>query len=303
MSLRRCSAASRTATSRAAPTSPPTVVAELPRDDWIWSDELFVPLVAVRRSTRSTRRSTLANDTPLGLTAGFFSDGPRRDRRVPRTDRGRRRLREPPRRRDHRRVARRPAVRRLEGLGHQRQGGRRPVLRAAVPARAVPDGGRSDMTGLAVSGPRLDPRRPRPDVRHRLARAAGQSASIERDQPGHQPVDAARLPARARRGRGLVIEDVDGNLLPRLQRGHRGHLHRPLPPRGRRRHPAAGARRCSTTRRATSTCRSTRSCASALAATAPIAGPVAGRSSPTRAPRPSRRAIKLATVRDRAAST
>ena len=86
-----------------------------------------------RRSTRSTRRSTLANDTPFGLTAGFFSEDAGRGRPVPRTDRSRRRLHQPPRGRDDRRVAGRAAVRRLEGLGHQRQSRRRPVLRAAVP--------------------------------------------------------------------------------------------------------------------------------------------------------------------------
>ena len=97
-----------------------------------------------RRSTRSTRRSTLANDTDLGLTAGLLLRRRRRGRPVPRPDRGRRGLRQPRRRCDHRRLARRPAVRRLEGLRHLRQGRWRPVLRPAVPSRAIPDGGEHD---------------------------------------------------------------------------------------------------------------------------------------------------------------
>ena len=82
-----------------------------------------------RRSTSSTRRSTKANDTEYGLTAGFFSeDRAEIDEWLDRIA-GRRRVRQPARGRDHRRVAGRAAVRRLEGLGHHRQGGRRPVLR------------------------------------------------------------------------------------------------------------------------------------------------------------------------------
>jgi 1-pyrroline-5-carboxylate dehydrogenase len=53
----------------------PTVV-EVPRDSWIWSTELFVPLVAVSPVDSLDEAFTLANTTPLGLTAGMFSREP-----------------------------------------------------------------------------------------------------------------------------------------------------------------------------------------------------------------------------------
>ena len=43
------------------------------RSSWLWSTELFVPLVAVEAVDDLDEALTLANDTPLGLTAGFFS--------------------------------------------------------------------------------------------------------------------------------------------------------------------------------------------------------------------------------------
>ena len=113
----------------------------LPADDWIFRDELFVPLVAVAPYDTLDEALALANDTDLGLTAGFFSADPGEidefldeiqagvvyvNRAAGRDDRG---------------VARGAAVRRLEGLWHRRQGRRRPLLRAAVPARTVKDGG------------------------------------------------------------------------------------------------------------------------------------------------------------------
>jgi 1-pyrroline-5-carboxylate dehydrogenase len=54
----------------------PTVVTGLPSDDWIFRDELFVPLVAVAPYDTLGEALTLANDTDLGLTAGFFSADP-----------------------------------------------------------------------------------------------------------------------------------------------------------------------------------------------------------------------------------
>ena len=46
-------------------------------------EELFVPIVAVAGGrTASTRRSSCANDTEFGLTAGFFIAQAGRDRRV-----------------------------------------------------------------------------------------------------------------------------------------------------------------------------------------------------------------------------
>ena len=62
-----------TARSAAATYLPPTVV-EVPRDSLDLVDGAVRPADrGRRRSTRSTRPSTLANDTPLGLTAGLFS--------------------------------------------------------------------------------------------------------------------------------------------------------------------------------------------------------------------------------------
>ena len=115
----------------------PTVV-RVPDDSMIWDTELFVPLIAVRSVASLDEALERANAVPFGLTAGLFATDRVRDRPLPRPHRGRRRVRQPRRRRDDRRLARRAAVRRLEALGHRRQGRRRPVLPAAVPPRAVP---------------------------------------------------------------------------------------------------------------------------------------------------------------------
>jgi 1-pyrroline-5-carboxylate dehydrogenase len=53
----------------------PTVV-EVPRDSELWSTELFVPLIAVTAVDSLDEAFALANDTPLALTAGFFSEDP-----------------------------------------------------------------------------------------------------------------------------------------------------------------------------------------------------------------------------------
>jgi 1-pyrroline-5-carboxylate dehydrogenase len=50
----------------------PTVV-RVPRDSWIMTTELFVPLIAVDVVDSLDEAIARANDTPLGLTAGFFS--------------------------------------------------------------------------------------------------------------------------------------------------------------------------------------------------------------------------------------
>ena len=54
----------------------PTVVTGLAADDWIFRDELFVPIVAVAPYDTLDEALALANDTDLGLTAGFFSADP-----------------------------------------------------------------------------------------------------------------------------------------------------------------------------------------------------------------------------------
>jgi 1-pyrroline-5-carboxylate dehydrogenase len=51
----------------------PTVVADLPPDDQLLRDELFVPFVAVLPVDSLAEGMALANSTDLGLTAGFFS--------------------------------------------------------------------------------------------------------------------------------------------------------------------------------------------------------------------------------------
>lgn len=51
----------------------PTVVTDLPADDWVLRDELFVPIIAVAPVNTLDEAMTQANATDLGLTAGFFS--------------------------------------------------------------------------------------------------------------------------------------------------------------------------------------------------------------------------------------
>jgi 1-pyrroline-5-carboxylate dehydrogenase len=53
----------------------PTVV-RAPRSSWIWSRELFVPLVAIEEVNDLDEALALANDTEYGLTAGFYSEDP-----------------------------------------------------------------------------------------------------------------------------------------------------------------------------------------------------------------------------------
>jgi 1-pyrroline-5-carboxylate dehydrogenase len=52
----------------------PTIVADLPADHRIWTEELFVPLVAVASVKSLDEAFERANDTIYGLTAGFFSE-------------------------------------------------------------------------------------------------------------------------------------------------------------------------------------------------------------------------------------
>jgi 1-pyrroline-5-carboxylate dehydrogenase len=51
----------------------PTAV-EVPSDSWLWNAELFVPFVAVAPVDSLDEALACANDTLLGLTAGFFSN-------------------------------------------------------------------------------------------------------------------------------------------------------------------------------------------------------------------------------------
>ena len=138
----------------------PTIV-EAPDDSWLWKKELFVPFLAVAPFDELDDAIEKANDTEYGLTAGFFSkDRHEIEEWLDKIQAGRR-VREPARRRHDRRLAGRAAVRRLEGVGDDRQGRRRSLLRHPVPARAVPDGDRRvsledlELEGLANGGPRL----------------------------------------------------------------------------------------------------------------------------------------------------
>ncbi len=54
----------------------PTVLVGLPRDHRLMRDELFVPILAVERVKSLDEALREANDTPFGLTAGFFSRKP-----------------------------------------------------------------------------------------------------------------------------------------------------------------------------------------------------------------------------------
>ncbi len=53
----------------------PTVV-RAPRSSWLWTRELFVPLVAVDEVADLDEALALANATEYGLTAGFYSEDP-----------------------------------------------------------------------------------------------------------------------------------------------------------------------------------------------------------------------------------
>src|SRR5258708_12709261 len=118
-------------------------------------------------------------------------------------------------------MARRSAIRRVEGLGKLRQGRRGAVLRTAVHARAVEDGG-GVMTASAylADAAWLDASRPVPDVRTSLPGPRA-SAIYERDQRVTSPSLPRPYPLLPQPGPGAVIEAAAGNLFP--------HFHPPLP--------------------------------------------------------------------------
>ena len=99
----------------------PTVVS-VPDDSYLWTTELFCPLIAVRPVSGLDEAIERSNATPFGLTA-ILRPRRGRDRALPRPDR-RRRLRQSTAGATG--LARRAAVRRLEGERHERQGRRRP---------------------------------------------------------------------------------------------------------------------------------------------------------------------------------
>ena len=217
------------ATSRKGTFVQPTV-AEVPLDSWIWKRGA---VRAVRRgrpvSTTSTRRSALANDTEYGLTAGFYSEDRGRDRRfLSSIEAGVVYVN----RRAGATTGAWPGVQPFggwKGSGTTRQGGRRPLLRAAVPARAVPDGDRGvSATDTEHRLGDLAERAGAP-ARHRGPGARGAGADRARPQ-GHES-RRSRAPTRSSRARGAgsVVEDVDGNLFLDLNAGiavtSTGHCH------------------------------------------------------------------------------
>src|SRR4029450_2189069 len=126
------------------------------------------------------------------------------------------------------------AVRRLSGFGQLRQGRRRPVLRAAVHARAVPDGGGVINTGDSSPVDQvgddawLDPARPVPEIRTELP---GPEARVvlDRDRRITSRSLPRAYPLVPSRGTGAVLEDVDGNLFLDFNAGiavcSTGHAH------------------------------------------------------------------------------
>jgi 1-pyrroline-5-carboxylate dehydrogenase len=112
------------------------VLAEAPLSHPLWKQEMFLPIVMLHRYRDRTEAMRLANDTDMGLTAGFYGSAD-----------------EVPWFQEHIEAgvtyANRPqgattgawpglpAVRWLEGFGLDRQGDRLVLLPAAVPARTV----------------------------------------------------------------------------------------------------------------------------------------------------------------------
>ena len=152
----RPAATSRTATSSRRPSR------AAPPDHPLWQRRAVrCPSCCVARGRRPARkRCALANDSHYGLTAGFYGSPTKRSgsssaSRPVSTYANR------PQGATHRRLAGLPALRRLEGLGLDRQGGRLPLLPAAVPARAVADAGAARLAGCST------PRSPRERERFR----------------------------------------------------------------------------------------------------------------------------------------
>ncbi len=50
----------------------PTIVADVPRDNWLWKHEMFLPIAFVEKIKSIEEGMELANDVDYGLTAGFY---------------------------------------------------------------------------------------------------------------------------------------------------------------------------------------------------------------------------------------
>jgi len=115
----------------------PTIAAKVPTSHRLWQHEMFLPITMVHAVPDLERAMRLANDSLYGLDGGFLrlrGGGAVVLREHP----GRRDLRQPAPGSDHRRLAGLSALRRLEGIGLFRQERRRPLLSAALHARADP---------------------------------------------------------------------------------------------------------------------------------------------------------------------
>ena len=169
-----------------------------------------------------------ANDTEYGLTAGLFSeDQTEIDEWLDRIQAGVVYVN----RRAGSTTGAWPGVQPFggwKGSGTTGKAGGGPVLRAAVPARAVPDGDlgvsvrQTDLTFDALaahSGPKLITELPGPEAR----------ARIERDGRVTSPSLPRAYPFVPRRGAGSIVEDVDGNIFLDINAGiavtSTGHCH------------------------------------------------------------------------------
>ena len=50
----------------------PTIVADVPRDHWLWKHEMFLPITFIEKISSLEEGMELANDVDYGLTAGFY---------------------------------------------------------------------------------------------------------------------------------------------------------------------------------------------------------------------------------------
>ena len=123
-------------------------VARLPLDSSLFREELFVPFLAVGEVESLDEALAQANRVGYGLTAGIFSgDAAEVARFFDEIEAGVCYANKRTRRHDGR-MARGPAVLRLEGLGVDREGRMRAVLRRAVHARAEPNGDRAGVVSM-----------------------------------------------------------------------------------------------------------------------------------------------------------
>ncbi len=60
----------------------PTIYADVPTESFLWREELFGPILAVRRAAGDEEALALANDTAFGLAATVVSGDPERARRL-----------------------------------------------------------------------------------------------------------------------------------------------------------------------------------------------------------------------------